>query len=76
LPDLAPADFFLFSKLKNVEMPTFYVNWLEKGKFASGPAHYPKWSVPEMFRRMEETLGVMYSKVEGTTLKATRPNSF
>jgi hypothetical protein len=26
LPDLAPADFFLFSKLKNVEMPTFYVN--------------------------------------------------
>jgi hypothetical protein len=62
-PDLAPVNFFFIPQIKNiVERPMFWVDCLDKVKFASGPAQYPEWSVPEMFRRMKETLGIMYSK--------------
>jgi hypothetical protein len=62
LPDLAPADILFIPQIENVvERPTFWVDWLNKEKFASGPVQYPEWSILEMFQRMEEMLRAMYS---------------
>jgi transposase len=58
-PDLAPADFFLFPKLKSTLKGRRFQTVEEiKRKFATGPSRHPTEHVPEL----EKTLGAVYQQ--------------
>jgi hypothetical protein len=57
---------FFISQIKSViERPMFWVDWPDKGKFARESAQHHEWSVSALFRKMQTTLGAMYSKWRG-----------
>ena len=51
-PDLEPADFFLFPKLKT---PFFY-DWVDKRKIETGAVGDTKKHVSEVLRQLEQML--------------------
>jgi hypothetical protein len=56
-PDLAPADFLLFLKLKS--------NIRERTKLAKGPMRHPAKHVPGRIPELEKTLETMYKQWRG-----------
>jgi len=62
-PDLAPADFFLFPKLKStLKGRRFQTIRGDKRKFATGPSRHPAKHVPGRVPELEKTLGAVYQQ--------------
>ena len=67
-PDLAPAEFFLFPKLKS-SLKGRRFQTIEETKFDMGPSRHPAKQVPGRVPELEKTEAVY--RVEGSTLKET-----
>jgi hypothetical protein len=75
-PDIAPADFLLFSKLKSTLNVLRFesVDWIEENSLTE-PRAIKKKSFQDYFQT-EKNAGRIILKVEGSTLKVTRPTRF
>jgi hypothetical protein len=69
-PDLAPADFFLFSKLTTTLKKSRFqtIEEIQEQIDNRTDCHHRK-CVPASIPTMEETLGTVYRQYRGTTLK-------
>ena len=62
-PDLTPADFFLFPKLKStIKRSPISDDRRDKRKFATGPSRHPTKHVSGRVPELEKTLGAVYQQ--------------
>ena len=62
-PDLTPADFFLFPKLKStIKRSPISDDRRDKRKFAKGPSRHPTKHVSGRVPELEKTLGAVYQQ--------------
>ena len=72
-PDLAPADFYLFPKLK-APMKVFYYDWGDKWKIETGALGDTKKYVSEAFRRLEKNAGISVLYISIPLVRTLRVN--